>query len=229
MHKALVVLSGGQDSTTCLYYTKHMETRDIHAITFDYGQRHDCEIKAAIAIGKMAGVLSHAVVNVRGVLESTSPLVDLAAPVEAYADAASLPGGVEKTFVPMRNPLFLVIAANHAVVNGCQTIVTGVSMEDYGGYPDCREEFIIAAETMINAALGESVGRKLSILAPLMHASKAQTVRMAMELPGCMEALRLSHTCYRGERPPCGNCHACLLRAKGFAEVGVADPLLSGA
>lgn len=227
--KVLVVLSGGQDSTTGLYYVKHRITPDIYAITFDYGQRHNREIHAAMTIGAMAGVRSHSVVNVADVLGGTSPLVNPMVDVESYPDAASLPGGIEKTFVPMRNALFLTIAANRAVINGCRTIVTGVSMEDYGGYPDCREEFIRATENMINTALGESVDRGINILTPLMHMSKADTVRLAASLPGCLEALQYSHTCYQGMHPPCGTCHACLLRAKGFAEAGVVDPLYWGA
>ncbi len=225
MRKALVVLSGGQDSTTCLYFAKS-KGMELHAITFDYGQRHAIELQAARDIAQLAGCASHEVIVLGAdALQGTSPLTNRAVPVETYASAEVLPGGIEKTFVPMRNALFLTIAANRAVVRGCDVIYTGVSQEDYGGYPDCRREFLIAMQAMIDDALGESVEVSPALRAPLLNSNKRQTVGLAQSLPGCMEALALSHTCYQGLRPPCGKCHSCLLRAKGFAEAGVIDPL----
>lgn len=224
MRKALVVLSGGQDSTTCLYYAmRHAE--QVIALTFDYGQRHAVEVDAAIEIAVLAKV-HHEVVELLGnVLTGTSPLVNPNEKLEQYADADALPGGIEKTFVPMRNALFLTIAANRAVVHGCDVIVTGISQEDYGGYPDCRDTFIVAMQAMINYAIGESAPVP-RLYAPLLRLNKADTVRMALTLPGCMDALALSHTCYKGVFPPCGTCHACLLRARGFQQAGVLDPLM---
>jgi len=229
--KALVVLSGGQDSTTCLYWAMREFDGRVHALTFDYGQRHKAEVNCAMKImdnlhKNNPGLhLNHEIVYLGdGILKGTSPLVNQHEQVEMYADAQSLPGGIEKTFVPMRNTLFLTVAANRAVVAGCDVIVTGVSQEDYGGYPDCRREFIELFENTINSSL-DGVAR-LEIEAPLLYKTKKETVELAMELPGCMDALAYSHTCYKGENPPCGVCHACLLRAKGFAEAGVIDPLL---
>ena len=226
--KALVVLSGGQDSTTCLYWAKSCGF-EIHAVTFDYGQRHRIEIEAAIKIAKMAGVLSHEIIELGPILKGTSPLVDPGAELEQYAHHSKLPGGLEKTFVPMRNQMFLTIAANRAFVLGCNRLVTGVCQEDYGGYPDCREDFIKALEEACNlgtftAEAGFPGG--LVIDTPLMHLTKAESVRMASALPGCMEALAYSHTAYDGQYPPIGNDHATLLRAKGFEEAGEPDPLI---
>lgn len=225
--KALVVLSGGQDSTTCLYWAKQ-HFSEVHAVTFDYGQTHKRELEAAIRIAALAGVASHEVVALGSPLKGTSPLVTGMSP-EQYESWQVLPGGLEKTFVPARNILFLTVAANRAYCLGCPVIVTGVAQEDYGGYPDCREEFIEAMEWALRYGLSLSVDEPmggLDILTPLMHMSKAETVALAVSLPGCMDALAFSHTAYGNEYPPVGRDHATLLRAKGFEQAGVADPLV---
>lgn len=232
--KALVVLSGGQDSTTCLAWALKMyRPENVYAVTFDYGQRHSEELTSAHVIASLAGLKTrHERIAVPDVLQGTSPLVNRAVDVERYADAASLPGGLEKTFVPMRNQLFLTLAANRAVCialrDGAERvdIITGVSQEDYGGYPDCRGAFISAMGTAIGASLDAPALPLVHVVAPLMFLSKRDTVLMAQRLPGALGLLSRSHTCYNGHRPPCGKCHACLLRAKGFADAGVTDPLL---
>jgi 7-cyano-7-deazaguanine synthase len=226
MSKCLVILSGGQDSTTCLYLAKQ-KFEEVHAITFNYGQRHSRELESAITIAKMAGVDSHEIVDIPDILHGTSPLVNKNEVVESYADSESLPGGLEKTFVPMRNMLFLVIAANRAVCIGAEHLVTGVCQEDFGGYPDCRLSFIVATEYAIKQALYlDPENTKFIIQTPLMNLTKAESVRVAAEMPECMEAMKYTHTCYNGENPPCGHCHACLLRERGFREAGIVDPLL---
>lgn len=226
MTKALVILSGGQDSTTCLYWAK-AQGWDVFAITFDYGQRHDREIRASQRICAYTQT-PHKLVHIRDVLVSASPLTDPNVSLEQYAGPQSLPGGLEKTFVPMRNQLFITIAANWAYHLGCRKLVTGVCEEDYGGYPDCRRAFIDQLENACN--LGAFTGEDgalnaLQILTPLMWRSKAETVKLAMELPGCYAALALTHTSYDGRYPPTGHDHATLLREKGFIEAGVPDPL----
>src|SRR6478736_2200945 len=144
--KALVVLSGGQDSTTCLYWAKE-NFDEVHAITFNYGQKHAIEIQSAQKIAQMAGVASHEILEFpAGILKGSSPLVNPDSELEQYRDHGSLPGGLEKTFVPMRNQLFLTVAANRAYVLGITDLVTGVCQEDSGGYPDCTEDFILAVE-----------------------------------------------------------------------------------
>lgn len=226
---ALVVLSGGQDSTTCLYWAaQHFE--DVHAVTFDYGQRHSRELTAAAIIASQSGFcLSHEVVEVGPILAGTSPLVNELAQLEQYEDFNSLPGGLEKTFVPMRNQLFLTLAANRAYVRGITHLVTGVCQEDFGGYPDCRRVFIDLLEETCNAGTftGEDgAPGPLHIHTPLMFMTKEETVRLALELPGCYSALQWSHTAYDGAYPPTGHDHATLLRAKGFAQADVPDPLI---
>ena len=232
--RALVVLSGGQDSTTCLYLAK-ARGYEIHAVTFDYNQRHRREIDAAVKISAMAEVSSHEIIKLGPILKGTSPLVS-DAPLEQYKDHTSLPGGLEKTFVPMRNQLFLTIAANRAVCLDCDTIVTGVSEEDYGGYPDCRRGFLRSLEEATNRGTypnypqckGEDEGatRGLTLWAPLIHLTKKKEVLLSVSLPGCYAALAWSHTGYDGEYPPTGKDHATLLRAKGFEEADVPDPLV---
>lgn len=222
----LVVLSGGQDSTTCLFWAKERFAR-VHAVSFNYGQSHAIELESARKVAAMAGCASHELVNVGRLLRSTSPLLDANTPLERYADFESMDRiigtRIETTFVPMRNAFFLTLAANIAFSLGVSDLVTGVDEEDNANYPDCREAFITAQEQTINEALGRNDFR---VHTPLIHLSKAQTVRLAQSLPGCMEALAWSHTCYAGEFPPCGTCHACVLRAHGFEEAGVPDPLV---
>lgn len=224
---AIVVLSGGQDSTTCLFWARHMGF-EVHAVTFDYNQRHAREIEAATKVAKLAGALSHEVITMGPVLKGTSPLISDNA-LEQYADHQSLPGGLEKTFVPMRNQMFLTIAANRAYIHNAEALVTGVCEEDYGGYPDCRSAFIHALAHACN--LGTFTGEdgapaSLAILTPLMRLTKKATVDLALTLPGCYAALAWTHTSYDGAYPPVGHDHATLLRAKGFEEANVPDPLV---
>lgn len=227
-NNALVVLSGGQDSTTCLFWAKqHFD--EVHAISFHYGQRHSRELQSACDVAQMAGVASYALMAIPPeMLKSASPLTsnnELAEFTSYDEMTAKAEGRVEQTFVPMRNTLFLTIAANHALANNCGTIVTGICQEDAGGYPDCTEMFRLKLESTLNQSL-VGTERRIAIAAPLMYMSKAQTVELAARLPGCMEALAYSHTCYAGHFPPCGKCHSCVLRAHGFAEAGVMDPLV---
>lgn len=226
--RALLVLSGGQDSTTCGFVAK-AQGYELHAITFDYGQRHAREIEAARRVAALLGVESHEVLELgAGVLRGTSPLVS-DAPLEQYANHQSLPGGLEKTFVPMRNQLFLTIAANRAYVLGTNVLYTGVCEEDFGGYPDCRQSFIdLLAEASTEGTFDGSNGvpHGLRIYAPLMNLTKRETVELALGLHGCYEALAWSHTSYDGAYPPTGHDHATLLRAKGFEEANVPDPLV---
>lgn len=190
MTSALVLLSGGQDSTTCLYVAKN-EIAEVHALTINYGQRHDVEINAALKIASLANVASHELVNVNEILRGTSPLTDKSEPVQTYESADVLPGGLENTFVPARNMLFLTIAANRAYVLKCDEIYIGVSEEDYGGYPDCRQAFLSDMEATIQKALDT----KVYIVAPLIDCNKKKTVEIAAQIPDCMNALSYSHTC----------------------------------
>jgi 7-cyano-7-deazaguanine synthase len=206
----------------------------VSAVTFDYAQRHAVEIKAARSmvehLARHGIIVPHEVIPVGPLLAGTSPLVSGNA-VEQYASAAHLPGGLEKTFVPMRNALFLVLAANRAATMfpldaEPVDLITGVSQEDYGGYPDCREDFIDAVGHMIAAALDAPELQRVRVVAPLLHVNKRDTVILSERTAYGRALNALSHTCYNGAVPPCGTCHACLLRSKGYAEADVIDPLI---
>ena len=145
----------------------------------------------------------------------TDPDVEVASGVEESS-------GLPNTFVPGRNLIFVTYAAAHAWREGIGNLVVGVAQTDYSGYPDCREETIEALQKAIRLGMESEI----KILAPLMHLSKKDTVELARDL-GALPAMALTHTCYNGKRPPCGTCAACELRAKGFAEAGIDDPLIS--
>lgn len=229
MTDALVVLSGGQDSTTCLYWAKENFNGKIHAITFNYGQRHQREIEAAVKIAKMAEVASHEVVTLGDdILKSTSPLTDPSLTLEQYPDHDTMEkiigNRIEKTFVPMRNALFMTLAANRAVDHNLRHIVTGVCQADNANYPDCTRLFIEAQELTINVALG--FNHELHIRTPLMDKAKSESVHLALTLGGCYTALAYSHTAYDGSYPPTGADHATVLRAHGFEQANIPDPLI---
>lgn len=226
MTRALVVLSGGQDSTTCLFWAKQ-RFEEVHAVTFDYGQRHRREVIAAETVADLAGVVSHEVVDVGPILKGRSPLTDPRQPLEQYETFAQMSAvigdRVELTFVPMRNTLFLTLAANRAVVLDCFDLVTGVCEQDGANYPDCTAPFIDAMATAITRSLDVD---RFTIHAPLIDLSKAESIRLAQTIPGAFEALAYSHTAYDGAYPPTGRDHATMLRAEGFREAGVPDPLI---
>ncbi len=238
--RAMVVLSGGQDSTTCLFWAiRAYGKENVGAVTFDYGQAHRIEIEAASRVADMADVAQrHEIIRVPDVLVSTSPLTNGGAGLERYDDYNQMEqvigNRVEKTFVPLRNPFFLTLAANRAVAVGAGRLVTGICQADNANYPDCRDDFRVAMEFMLNHALGlvgvERVGGiPLKVEAPLMWLPKDETVRLARTLPGCWEALAYSHTSYDGRYPPTDMNHANVLRAKGFEDAGFPDPLVERA
>jgi 7-cyano-7-deazaguanine synthase len=191
---------------------------EVFAITFSYGQKHVVELESARKIASLANV-EHEVLELGAIFAGLSSLTDA---TQTIPEGESNSGGLPSTFVPGRNILFLSLAGSRAYVRDCEAIITGVSQEDFAGYPDCRAEFIASMEN----ALTSGLDRKVAIVTPLMHLSKAETVELARTLPGCMEALSFSTTCYNGAVPPCGSCNSCQLRAKGFAGAGVADPLI---
>lgn len=226
----MVVLSGGQDSTTCLFWAvRHFEK--VHAVTFDYGQRHLREIEAAKNVARLAGVATHEIVKVGDILKGRSPLTDHTAKLETYASAAEMEEvigeRVELTFVPARNALFLCLAANRADCLGIRDLVTGVCQADNANYPDCREVFIDAMSEALRTALGvDKNSQMFHIHTPLMHKSKPESIRFALTIPGAYEALAYTHTAYSGEYPPVTQDHATVLRAWGFEQAGVPDPLI---
>jgi 7-cyano-7-deazaguanine synthase len=223
--KAIVVLSGGQDSTTCLAQAIH-DGYEVHAITFNYGQRHAIEVQSAVDVAIDLGVASHEIIDLGGsILKSTSPLVS-ENPVGTYEKPEDVPGGVANTFVPARNLLFLTIAANRAAVIGAKVIYVGVCETDFSGYPDCRNVFVRAMEGAIGLGL-DGAPLSYKIKTPLMYLTKAQSVLLAQKLLGDRfdEVMGHTSTCYSGVKGGCGKCAACLLRDRGFIEAGIEDPI----
>jgi 7-cyano-7-deazaguanine synthase len=218
--QALVVLSGGQDSTTCLYWALDKFGSDaVEAITFDYGQRHRVELGCAARVAEFAGV-SHTVMPIDTFAAlGGNALTDQNIGVQKDADIET---DLPNTFVPGRNIVFLTFAAAYAWQRNIEHLVTGVAQTDYSGYPDCRQETIEALQLTIRLGMASNV----VIHTPLMSLSKKETVLLARDL-GALEAMALTHTCYDGRRPPCGECPACVLRARGFDEAGIEDPLLA--
>ena len=217
----MVVLSGGQDSTTCLYWAIQKFGRDsVESVTFDYGQRHRIELDCARTIAAKAGVENTLLpIDTFRVLGGAA-LTDDEIEVQSDLDPKTQ---LPNTFVPGRNLIFLTYAAALGYQRGIKHLVTGVAQTDYSGYPDCREETIEALTKAINLGMETDI----QIHTPLMHLSKAETVRLAKEV-GALPAMADTHTCYNGQRPPCGECPACILRAKGFEEAGISDPLVAG-
>lgn len=224
-NECLVILSGGQDSTTCVAIAKS-KFKEVHAVTFNYGQRHLTEIESAIKIAEKLNLASHEIIDLgQGILKGSSPLVSNNK-LGVYKNVSELPGGVEPTFVYGRNILFLTIAANRAAVMGISDIFMGVCEADYAGYFDCRLDFI----KVMTEALGEGIYGSpdaFKIHTPLMSLTKSESVLLAKDLLGNNfdSVMELTHTCYAGVKGGCGECHACLIRDRGFNDAGIIDPI----
>src|ERR687888_906154 len=221
---AVVLLSGGVDSTTTLAIAKHEGFR-LHALTFRYGQRHAIEIAAARRVAQAIGVERHVFVDIDLRVFGGSALTDeLAVPKNRPLD--EMAEGIPNTYVPARNTVFLAYALAFAEVTQSEDIFIGVNALDYSGYPDCRPEYIRAFEAMANLATKAAVEghQHLQIHTPLIHLSKAQIIQRGLNL-GVDYAL--THSCYDPgpDGSSCGQCDSCLLRLKGFNEAGVVDPI----
>ena len=223
--RAVVLLSGGLDSATAAAWAQ-AEGYDVYALSFDYGQRHRKELASAKAVAKALGVKEHRVLRLPIGDLGHSALTDKAIAVpRAPAQASAIGSAIPSTYVPARNTVFLAFALGYAEVSGASAIVIGANALDYSGYPDCRPEYLEAFERMANLATKAGVeGRTVKVLAPLLHMSKRDIVATAHRLKA---PIGRTWSCYRGGRQPCGTCESCVLRAKGFAEAGVADPALS--
>lgn len=225
--KAIVLLSGGLDSTTVLAIAQS-QGYAVYALSFDYGQNHRIELEAAARIAARAGVAQHRTVKVDLRSFGGSALTDDIA-VPKVRSIREIGTGVPATYVPARNTVFLALALAWAEVAGAADIFIGVNALDYSGYPDCRPEFIQAFETIANLATraGTQEGVQLKIRAPLIAMSKSEIIKTGLEL-GVDYSLTAS--CYdpSPEGNPCGECDACLLRLKGFVEAGQTDPLKYG-
>ena len=223
MKRAVVLLSGGIDSTTTLAIAI-AESYEAYALSFDYGQRHQIETEAARRVANSLGVKEHRVAKIDMRIFGGSALTD-DIDVPKKRSEAEIGHGIPLTYVPARNTIFLAYALAWAEVVPANDIFIGINAIDYSGYPDCRPEFIEAFETL--ASLGTKAGvegRHFQIHTPLIKFSKAKIIRKAVELG---VDLSLTHSCYdpSPEGLACAECDSCLLRLKGFREAGVKDPV----
>lgn len=222
---AVVLFSGGLDSTTCLYWA-HSVFEQVIAISFRYGQRHSSELLAATLIAKQLGVVHKIIdIDIGGLGGSALTDSSIAVPdFDSHQQYGTTTTNVPITYVPARNTIFLSYALAVAEVYHANHIVIGVSSVDFSGYPDCRADYIAAFENMANlATVAGRQGNALKIIAPLQHLSKAQTLQLGLSL-GVDYAMTVS--CYRASTDglACGVCDSCHLRQQGFVEAGVSDP-----
>lgn len=221
MTRAVVLLSGGLDSTTAAAMARR-EGWELYALTLRYGQIHSAELEAARRVAAALGVTRHVELAVDLAAFGGSSLVgDGAIPKDRLHENT-----VPNTYVPARNTVFLSLALAWAEVLEAERIVIGVNALDYSGYPDCRPEFIAAFEYLASLATRAGVeGRPLRLYTPLQHLSKAGIIRLGHELG---LDYSLTHSCYDPDTDgrPCGHCDSCLLRARGFADAGFPDPAL---
>lgn len=216
--KAVVLVSGGLDSATSLAIARQAGF-DCYALSFDYGQRHRCELTAAAKVAQQLGAREHKTITLSLDEIGGSALTDISISVPKQAST-----GIPVTYVPARNTVFLSLALGWAEVLEAYDIFIGVNAVDYSGYPDCRPEFIQAFQHMANLATRAGVeGHKISINAPLIHLSKSQIIQRGVGL-GVDYSLTIS--CYDPDREgrACGLCDSCRLRRDGFVQAGITDP-----
>ena len=219
MSKAVILLSGGLDSTTVLSIAKS-QGYDCYALSFDYGQKQRSELDSSISIAKKSNVIEHRIMKISLSDIGGSALTDQSIDVPKYSESDEIP----ITYVPARNTIFLSFALAWAEVVDCQTIFIGVNALDYSGYPDCRPEFIEAFENMANLATKQSVeGDRIQIKTPLISMTKAEIIKKGLSLgvdysetTSCYDANTLGEAC--------GECDACVLRKIGFENANVQDP-----
>ncbi|MDB5084050.1 MAG: queC [Bacilli bacterium] len=222
--KAVVILSGGLDSTTCMAVAKR-DGYELYPITFYYGQKHSIELESAKQVADAYHVLDrHFIANLQGMIKGsalTDEEIDIPTgrSLEEMTDENEIP----VTYVPARNLIFLSIALSYAESIGAGAMFIGVNALDYSGYPDCRPEFIDSFRRVMQLGTAAGAqGHTIELLAPLQHLSKSEIVRLGVSLDAPLEH---SHSCYQGTIPSCGICDSCQLRIKGFQEAGVADPI----
>jgi 7-cyano-7-deazaguanine synthase len=222
MKKAVILLSGGVDSATCAAIAKS-KAYALYAMSFRYGQRHEIELKAAKKIARCLKVKQHRIVDIDlAAFGGSSLTADINVPTNRTEK--TMGSTIPNTYVPARNTIFLAFAMAWAEVLDCCDIFIGVNAIDYSGYPDCRPRFIRAFQTMANLATKAGVqGKKLKIHTPLISLTKAGIIKKGNALG---LDYGLTHSCYDPDRRgrACGKCDSCLIRKKGFAEAGIADP-----
>lgn len=222
--KAVILLSGGLDSTTALAIARS-EGYDLYCLSFSYGQRHTCELASARSVAEAFGARGHLVIDVDLRPVGGSALTDNIEVPKGRSES-DMQKNIPATYVPARNTIFLSYAVAWAEVLGASDIFIGVNVIDYSGYPDCRPQFIEAFERMANLATkaGTEDGVQLKIRTPLISMTKAEIITKGLELG---VDYGMTHSCYdpSPKGNPCGRCDSCLIRKKGFAEAGIPDPL----
>jgi 7-cyano-7-deazaguanine synthase len=224
MKKAVVLLSGGLDSAVTLYIARKKGYQPL-CLIFDYGQRHRREIAAAKKIAQEAGC-HHKVLKI-DLTHKHSALLDknIKIPQPKNSRTRELKNAIPVTYVPARNVIFLSFALSFAETLGERAVFIGAHAQDYSGYPDCRPQFFRAFERMSRVGTKSGVeGRQIKIFTPLINKKKSEIIREGLRLG---VPLRLTWSCYKGGRRPCGRCDSCYYRAKGFRELNIKDPLLS--
>ena len=220
MEKAVVLLSGGLDSCTCMAVAKS-KGYEVYPISFNYHQRHNIELEGAKKIAEFYGVIKHLIIETNMEAIGGSALTDthIAVP-EGDVERETVP----PTYVPARNLIFLSYAMGYAEVLGASHVYIGVNSVDYSGYPDCRPEFIAKFQDLANFATTATAvdGKKITIETPLQNLTKKDIVLLGTKLGA---PLQYTHSCYNGGEKACGVCDSCKLRLRGFAEAGVKDPI----
>ena len=220
--KAVVLLSGGLDSTTVLAYALS-QGYEVTALSVRYGQRHSRELDSARAVAKHYGIKNHVVLDLDLSYLRNSALVSKDVDVPVRDSAEGIGSEIPVTYVPARNILMLSLAAGLCETEGGEAIFIGANAVDYSGYPDCRPEFFHAFEEVLRVGTKAGVeGRPIKIETPILRMSKADIVRLAKKLGAPLE---LTWSCYNGREKACGRCESCLLRPKGFEEAGETDPV----
>ena len=222
MKKAVVLLSGGLDSSTCMAIAKR-DGYELYALSFEYGQRHDRELESARAIARHFGAKEHMILKMELDKIGGSALTDGSIEVPENRDEEHMAEEIPVTYVPARNTILLSYALAYAEVKDADAIYIGANALDYSGYPDCRPEYYKAFEEVARLGTKRGVeGRPIEIKYPLIEMSKADIIRTGMELGVPYE---LTWSCYKGGEKACGVCDSCRLRLKGFREAGYEDPL----
>jgi 7-cyano-7-deazaguanine synthase len=221
MVKAVALLSGGLDSTVTLAMAVKAGD-EVTALSFRYGQRHQKELESAKKVVEHYGI-RHVIVDLDLSSFTSSALTSKEVAVPERKDVSEIGGDIPVTYVPARNIIFLSVAAGLAETIGADRIYIGANALDYSGYPDCRPEFFQAFEKVLAVGTKKGVeGSPVRILTPILRLSKAEIVKLGVELDAPLE---LTWSCYKGGAKACGRCDSCLLRRKGFKEAGLVDPI----
>ncbi|MFH1576752.1 MAG: 7-cyano-7-deazaguanine synthase QueC [Candidatus Margulisiibacteriota bacterium] len=218
MRKAIILLSGGLDSTTTLYYAKSQGYK-CFALIFDYGQRHAREVSAAVSISVRAKV-PYQIIKVSLPWKGSS-LLDPGSRLPVGRSFKQMGKGIPTTYVPGRNIIFLSFALSYAEAIGAKSIFIGANAVDYSGYPDCRPAFYQAFQKVVKTGIKD---QQIKVLTPLIDMTKAQIIALGLKLKA---PLKLTWSCYQGGKKPCGVCDSCKLRQKGFSLLGIHDIIRS--